>query len=121
MVLAEWTFVDMLWTMCIFFLWVMWFWLVIALFTDVFRRNDLSGWAKAGWTALIIFLPFIGIFAYIIARPKMTEQDRQRMAEYQRRSGGVSQADEIEKLAALRASGALSEDEFQTLKQKALA
>ena len=124
MVLAEWTFLDMLWTMIVFFVWVMWFWLVIATFSDVLRRNDLSGWAKAGWTALIVFLPLLGVIIYLGLRPKMTEQDRQDIERYQRAMGpapAASAADEIKKLSDLRASGAITEEEFQQMKQKAMA
>jgi hypothetical protein len=124
MVLAEWTFVDMLWTMIVFFAWVMWFWLVIATFADIFRRNDISGWWKAFWTIIIFIIPLIGVLIYLIARPKMTEQDRQLMQEYearQQRAAGYSAADEITKLNNLKASGAITEEEFQAMKAKAMA
>ena len=124
MVLAEWTFLDMLWTMIVFFVWVMWFWLVIATFSDILRRNDLSGWAKAGWTALIIFLPLLGVIIYLGLRPKMTEQDRQEIERYQAvmsPAPAASTADEIKKLSDLRASGAITEEEFQQMKRKVMA
>ena len=114
---------TVLWTMLVFFFWVMAIWIFIALFSDIFRRNDLSGGAKAGWILLIFILPFVGCLIYMIARPKMTEQDRQMIEqaqEAQRRIEGYSAADEIEKLTALRDKGELSADEYTELKRKAM-
>jgi hypothetical protein len=62
-------FLDIMWTMFIFFAWVIWIWLLILVLSDNFRRRDHSGWAKAGWTLLVIFLPLIGVLIYMIARP----------------------------------------------------
>ena len=95
----------------------------IAIFADIFRRNDLSGWGKAGWIILVFVLPFIGILIYVIARPKMTEQDKQIIAaaqERERRAAGYSSADEIAKLAALKEQGAITAEEFETMKKQAL-
>ena len=60
---------NLFWTMLIFSLFFLWFWLVITIFVDIFRRSDYSGWAKAGWTLLILLFPFIGVMVYMIARP----------------------------------------------------
>jgi Phospholipase_D-nuclease N-terminal len=120
---TEWSFGSVLWTMLVFFFWVMAIWIFIALFTDIFRRNDLSGAAKAGWILLIFIVPFIGCLIYMIARPKMTEQDRQMIEqaqEAQRRIEGYSAADEITKLSALRDSGKISAEEYEDLKRKAM-
>jgi Phospholipase_D-nuclease N-terminal len=120
----DWSFGDVLWSMIVFFLWVIFIWMFIAIFADIFRRDDLSGWAKAGWTLLIVFLPFLGILIYIIARPKVTAQDKRMMFEYrerERRLSGYSAADEIDKLAKLRDDGRISPEEFENLKQKAMA
>jgi hypothetical protein len=98
-------------------------WIFISLFADIFRRNDLSGWAKAGWLLLIFIVPFLGCLIYIIARPKMTEQDREMIEqaqEAQRRIEGYSAADEIQKLSALRDSGKISAEEYEDLKRKAM-
>lgn len=106
----------------IFFL-MMAIWMFIAIFGDIFRRNDLSGWAKFGWIILIFVLPFIGILIYIIVRPKMTEQDKEMMMkaqEAQRRAQGYSAADEIEKLQKLKDSGAITAEEFEAQKKAAL-
>jgi uncharacterized membrane protein len=73
--LAEYGFGEFLWTMLAFFFWFMLIWMFIAVFADIFRRRDLSGGAKAGWILLIFILPLFGILIYVIARPRMTEQD----------------------------------------------
>ena len=99
-------------------------WVFIAIFADIFRRNDLSGWAKAGWILLLFVLPFLGALIYVIARPKMTEQDREIMAkqqEQQRRVEGYSAADEVAKLAKLRDAGEISAQEYERLKARAMA
>jgi len=66
-VASDYPFLDIFWTMTIFFLWVLWIWTVITVLVDVFRRTDLSGPGKAGWTVLVIFLPFLGVLMYLIA------------------------------------------------------
>ncbi|MEX0754854.1 MAG: SHOCT domain-containing protein [Actinomycetota bacterium] len=96
----------------------------ISIFGDIFRRNDLSGWAKAGWILLIFVLPFLGVLIYMIVRPKMTEQDREiltKMQEQQRRAEGYSTADEVAKLAKLRDAGEITAAEFDDLKRRATA
>jgi len=98
-------------------------WIFIGVFADLFRRNDLSGWAKAGWLLLIFILPFFGILIYLIARPKMTEQDKEMMAvisERERRATGYSAADEVAKLAKLRDEGKITAEEYERLKQQAM-
>jgi hypothetical protein len=116
--LGEW-----LWAMVAFFFWFMAIWIFIQIFADIFHRRDLSGAAKAGWIILLIVLPFLGALIYMIARPKMTEQDRediQRMQEAQRRLTGYSPAAELEKLAKLRDAGEISAEEYTRLKERAL-
>src|SRR3954464_9940652 len=108
--------------MVVLFFWMMAIWIFIAIFADIFRRNDLSGVAKAGWIFLIFIVPFLGALIYVIARPKMTAQDKQMMEqaqEAQRRVQGYSPADEIAKLAELRDKGEISADEYNELKRKA--
>jgi hypothetical protein len=120
---TEWNLGSVLWAMLVFFFWMMAIWIFISLFADIFRRNDLTGWAKAGWLLLIFIVPFLGCLIYIIARPKMTEQDRQMIEqaqEAQRRIEGYSAADEIQKLSALRDSGKISAEEYEDLKRKAM-
>jgi hypothetical protein len=119
---TEWNVGSVLWTMLVLFFWVMAIWIFIAIFSDIFRRNDLSGWAKAGWIFLIFIVPFLGALIYIIARPKMTAQDKEMIEqaqEVQRRVSGYSPADEIAKLAELRDKGEISAEEYTDLKRKA--
>ena len=122
MLATEWNVGSVLWTMLVLFFWVMAIWIFIAIFSDIFRRNDLSGWAKAGWIFLIFIVPFLGALIYVIARPKMTAQDKEMMEqaqEAQRRVSGYSPADEIAKLAELRDKGEISAEEYTDLKRKA--
>jgi len=63
-------FLNIMWTMFIFFAWVIWIWLLIMILADNFRRNDQTGWAKAGWTLFVIFLPLIGVLVYMVSRPR---------------------------------------------------
>lgn len=114
---------DILWAMLAFFFWFMVIWIFIAVFADIFRRNDLSGWGKAGWILLIFILPFIGLLIYMIARPRMTEQDRQMIQaaqERERRATGYSAADEVAKLARLRDEGKITAEEYESMKQQAM-
>jgi len=127
---TDYPFFDVFWTILIFFLWVMWFWLLFAVWADIFRRHDLSGWGKAGWLIFTIVLPFLGVFVYLIAESKgMNERNMERakseraqLDSYVREtasSGGP--AAEIEKAQALLQSGAITQAEFDAIKQKALA
>ena len=118
------TFSDIFASFVVFFFWFMAIWIFIAVFADIFRRNDIHGLAKAGWIVLIFLIPFVGALIYIIARPKMTEQDRRQMAEaeeMQRRISGYSAADEIEKLGKLRDEGKITPEEYESMKARALA
>jgi hypothetical protein len=120
---------DLFWTMLWFFLFIMWIWLLISIFSDIFRR-DMSGWAKAGWVFFLIVLPLLGALVYLIANggdmQARTVKDYQAMEsaqkDYIRQVAGTgSAADELEKLAGLRDSGVISEDEFAVQKAKLLA
>ncbi|KJY40391.1 SHOCT domain-containing protein [Streptomyces sp. A1547] len=120
----------MLW----FFLWIMWLFLLFKIITDIFRDHEMSGWAKAGWLIFVIVLPFLGVLVYVIARGKgMTQRDVKQAKEneaalqnYIRETagtapaGGSGGADELAKLAELKAKGALTEEEFQQAKTKLL-
>ena len=120
---------DLFWTMLWFFLFIMWIWLLISIFSDIFRR-EMSGWAKAGWVFFLIVLPLLGALIYLIANggdmQARTVKDYQAMEsaqkDYIRQVAGTgSAADELEKLAGLRDSGVISEDEFAAQKAKNLA
>ncbi len=115
---------EFFWYMFIFYLFFMVIWMFISVFADIFHREDLSGWGKTGWIFLIFILPFIGILAYMIARPKMTEQDKrelEQMQAAQARMQGGSAADDIAKAHDLLEKGAITQAEFDAIKAKALA
>jgi hypothetical protein len=131
LVLADYTLGDALLTVLWIFGFVIFFWLLIAVFSDIFRSHDLSGWGKALWSILIVFFPFIGIFIYLIVRGgKMHEhaaQDQQAanaaFTSYVQQAAGTSAspADELQKLAALRDQGVITAAEFDAQKAKILA
>jgi Short C-terminal domain/Phospholipase_D-nuclease N-terminal len=130
MLAADYPFLDVLWTMLIFFLWVIWFWILITVFADIFRRHDISGWAKAGWLLFTIFLPFLGVFVYLITQNKginernlaRAQDARAQMDSYVRETAGTGgAAAEIEQAKGLLDSGAITQQEFDVIKQKALA
>ena len=132
MLLAEFGTGQVFWSMLWFFLFFIWIWLLIIVFSDIFRSHDLGGWAKALWTIFIIVLPYLGVFIYLIARGhKMQEHAAQAAAQQQEQfktyvqgvagSSGTGTADEIARLSELRDKGALSEEEFQQAKAKALS
>jgi hypothetical protein len=127
-VASDYPFLDIFWTMIIFFLWVIWIWFLIAILSDVFRRHDIGGGKKAVWCLFIIFLPIVGALVYVIANGqgmaernvKDAKQARQQTDDYIRSVAG-GPADEIEKAKQLLDSGAISADEYAALKAKALA
>jgi hypothetical protein len=123
MLATEWSFGNVLWTMLVFFFWFMAIWIFIMVFSDIFRRRDLSGWAKGGWIILIFIVPFLGAIIYLIARPRMTEQDKEDMArvqEAERRVSGYSPADEVAKLSKLRDEGKITAEEYEEMKKRAM-
>lgn len=122
--LGQTTFGDVLWSMIAFFFWFMLIWMFIAVFADIFRRNDLSGGMKAVWILAIFILPLLGILIYMISRPKMTAQDVQTMTQMEagaKAAAGVSTADELAKLQQLKAAGTISDAEFEALKAKLIS
>jgi Short C-terminal domain/Phospholipase_D-nuclease N-terminal len=130
---ADYPFLDIFWTVLIFFLWVIWIWILITVLIDLFRRVDISGWGKAAWTAFVIILPFLGVFMYLITQGKeMAERRdadvRARKASfdgYVRDVAGTtapsSPSDQIAKAKELLDSGAIDQAEFEQLKRRALA
>jgi ABC-type multidrug transport system fused ATPase/permease subunit len=118
------------WTIFMIFLWVIWFWVLITIFIDLFRSHDLSGWAKALWFIFILILPLIGVLVYLIARGgKMHErqvrdakvQEREFRQYVQEAAGSQSSADQLAKLADLRDRGVITAEEFDREKAKILA
>jgi type VI protein secretion system component VasK len=134
MVLADSSYplLNLFWTMFIFFLWVIWIWILIWVFIDIFRSHDLGGWAKALWFLFVLFIPVIGVLVYLIARGgKMQEraaqqaqqQDAETRAYIQETAGSspASPADQLAKLADLRDHGVITAAEFDREKAKVLA
>jgi ABC-type multidrug transport system fused ATPase/permease subunit len=129
-VAADYPFLDLLWTMIIFFLWIAWIMLLFYVLADVFRRHDASGWKKAIWVIFVIVAPFLGVLVYVIANGSgMAERSARRARAQQEQyddyvrgvaaSGGA--AGEIEKAKALLDSGTITQAEFDSIKAKALA
>ena len=121
---------NVFWSIFIFFLWVMWIWVLIMVFMDIFRSRDLSGWAKALWFVFVLLIPLIGVLVYLIARGgKMHEhaereaqqQDRQFRAYVEEAAGSQTSADQLAKLADLRDRGVITAGEFEREKAKVLA
>ena len=129
MIAADYPFLDVLWTMFIFFAWIIWFWLLITIFADLFRRHDIGGGKKTLWFIFVIITPFIGVFVYLISQNKgMNErnlqnvkQQRQQADEYIRSVAADDPASQIAQAKSLLDSGAINQQEFDSLKQKALA
>ena len=127
--LAAYSFGDVMWSMFVFFAWILFFWMLFIVFGDLFSRHDIGGWAKAGWTIFVIILPFLGIFIYLIAEGKsMGERAQQRaqaqqsqMDDYVRSvASSGSATDEIARGKELLDSGAITQAEFDQLKANAL-
>ena len=126
---ADYPFLDVLWTMIIFFLWVSWFWLLISVASDIFRRRDIGGGSKALWLIVMLFVPFLGVLVYLIANHEgiaqrnleRTQADRAQMDDYVRSvadSGGA--AAEIDRAKKLLDDGAITQTEYEAIKAKAL-
>lgn len=130
MIAADYPFLDVVWTMFIFFAWIIWFWLLISIFSDIFRRHDTSGFGKVLWMIFVIVVPYLGVFIYLIANHDgMTERNVNRARAQQAQmddyvksvAGSGGAAAEIEKAKGLLDSGAITQSEFDAIKQKALA
>ena len=118
------------WTIFLIFLWVIWFWVLITVFIDIFRSHDLSGWAKALWFVFILLVPLIGVLVYLIARGgkmhehevRQTQRQEEQFRSYvQEAAGPQNPADQVVKLADLRDRGVITAEEFDREKAKILA
>ena len=118
------------WTILEIFLWVLWIWILIYVFIDIFRSHDLSGWAKALWFLFVLFIPLIGVLVYLIARGgemheralrQAQQQDAEARAYIQQAAGSNNTAEQLTKLADLRDRGVITADEFEREKAKVLA
>ena len=128
--LLAYTFGQVMWSMFVFFCWILFFWLLFTVFGDLFRRHDISGWGKAGWSLFVIFLPFLGCFVYLISQGRQMgernlEQAQAQQAQMDDYVRSVADSDgsagQIAKAKELLDSGAISESEYEQLKTKALA
>jgi hypothetical protein len=129
---ADYPFLDVLWTMIIFFAWVVYIWMIIVIIGDVFRRRDIGGWSKAAWCVFLIVLPFVGVLAYLIAQHDGMAQRNADAAERSQQAfndqvraaagnGGGGAASEIEKAQQLLDKGTINQAEFDGIKARALA
>ena len=127
---ADYPFLDVLWTMFVIFAWVIWFWLLITVFGDIFRRHDIGGGKKTLWIIFVIVLPFLGVFIYLISQStEMAERNKKQMRAQQAQmddyvksvAGSGGAAGEIEKAKQLLDSGAISQAEYDAIKAKALS
>jgi Phospholipase_D-nuclease N-terminal/Short C-terminal domain len=129
-VAADCPFLEILWSMLIFFAFVAWIWMMITILSDVFRRRDIGGWSKAAWCVFLIVLPFLGALVYLIANHGgMVERSVNQAQAYQAQvdehiksvAGSDGAASEIAQAKSLLDSGAISQEEYQALKAKALS
>jgi UPF0716 family protein affecting phage T7 exclusion len=127
---ADYPFLDIFWTMLIFFMWVIWIWILITVLMDLFRRHDIGGWGKAAWTLFVIVLPFLGVFMYLIAEGRQMAERRNAELQASRASfdsyvrdvaSANGPSDQIAKGKELLDQGAIDQAEFELLKRQALA
>jgi ABC-type transport system involved in cytochrome bd biosynthesis fused ATPase/permease subunit len=122
-------FLSVLWTMAVFFAWIIWFWLLITVFSDLFRRHDTSGFAKVLWMIFVIVVPYLGVFIYLLVNHDgmneraMREQQavQQQLDDHIRSVAPASSTEEIARAKQLLDSGAINQAEYESLKAKALA
>jgi Phospholipase_D-nuclease N-terminal/Short C-terminal domain len=128
LIAADYPFLDVLWTMILFFAWVAWIWIAITVFVDLFRREDVGGWGKAAWVVFVIVLPFLGVLVYLIAQhdgmrersAKQAQEHRAAFDQYVRETAGGSAA-EIAKAKELLDAGTITQAEFEAIKAKAVS
>jgi hypothetical protein len=127
---ADYPFLSILWSMIVFFAFVVWLWMLFAVFGDIFRRHDLSGWGKVGWTILLIVLPFLGVFIYLIAHgsematrsARQASDNQAQFDDYVRNvAGSDGPAAEIDRAKKLLDEGTINQAEYDSIKGKALA
>ena len=130
MLATQYPFLSVMWTLIVIFAWIIWFWLLITVFADLFRRHDISGWVKALWIIFVIILPFLGVLVYLIAESHGMAERNQKQAQaaqsqfddYVKTVAAQSDpAEQISKAKGLLDSGAITQAEFDSIKAKALA
>ena len=128
--LQEYPFLSVMWTLLVIFAWVIWFWLLIVVFADLFRRPDVSGWGKAAWVVFLIVLPFLGVLVYLIRqntgmterRSKDAQAAQAQFDQYVRSVGASgSPASQIEKAKQLLDTGSITQQEFDEIKRRTIA
>ena len=127
LIAADYPFLDVLWTMILFFAWIAWIWIAITVFIDIFRRHDIGGWTKAAWVVFVIILPFLGVLIYLIAQhdgmreraEKQAAAQKQAFDSYVRDAAGGA-AGEIAKAKELLDAGTITQAEFDAIKAKAV-
>jgi hypothetical protein len=120
---------EAFWTILVFFAFFVWIWLLFSVFADLFRRSDASGWVKVGWIIFVVLLPYLGVFVYLVAEHKgMTERTieqqrtaRTRMDRYVWAAAATTPSEQIAKGEELLKQGAVTQAEFERIKQRALA
>jgi uncharacterized membrane protein YcjF (UPF0283 family) len=128
LIAADYPFLEVFWTMVIFFAWVIWIWIAITVLIDVFRRHDISGWGKAAWVVFVIVLPFLGVLVYLISQhegmrersAKQAQAQQQAFDQYVREAAGGS-ATEIAKAKELLDAGTITQAEYDAIKAKAIS
>jgi len=128
-VLADFSFWDFFWDVLLVMAWVIWFWLLITVFADLFRRHDTSGFAKVAWVVFVIVLPYLGVLVYLLVQHdgmaqrnvKAAEAQQQQFDSYVQSVAKTDPAEQITKAKALLADGTITQAEFDQLKQKALS
>jgi hypothetical protein len=127
---TDYPFLSIMWTLIVFFAWVIWFWLLITVFADVFRRHDISGWAKALWVLFVIVVPYIGVLIYLITQSREMAERQARQAQASQTqvdqyiksvAASGSPAAEIDKAKQLLDSGSITQAEFDEIKRRALS
>ena len=127
---ASYTFLNFFWDALLVFAWIIWFWLLITVFSDLFRRHDVSGWGKAAWIVFVIVLPYLGVLVYLIAEHEgMAERNTQRAQAAQQQFDSYVQsvaaqgdpAEQIARAKTLVDNGTITQAEFDRIKEKALA
>ena len=128
LIAADYPFFDVFWSIVIFFAWLAWIWIAITCFIDIFRRHDIGGFHKAVWVVFIIVIPFLGVLVYLIVQHdgmrersvKQVQDQQAQFDQYVQQTAGGS-ASEIAKAKELLDSGAITQEEFDSIKAKALA
>ena len=130
MIASSYTFLDVMWTMLVFFAWVIWFWLLITVFSDLFRRHDIGGGSKVLWIIFVIILPYLGVLIYLLVEHQgMADRSQKQMEQAQAQfdqhvqavAAQTDPAEQIAKAKTLLDAGTISQTEFDQIKQKALA